>query len=68
MPNKPVALVPVAAIRVMPMVSAVVPSPAVAAVPASEAETPPSVVPEAAAVVPPAAPENSTLEVAVALV
>ena len=38
------------------------------AVPTSVAEMPPSVVAEVAAVVPPAAPENSTLEVAVALV
>ena len=37
-------------------------------VPTSEAETPPSVVVERAAVVPPAVPLNSTLEVAVALV
>jgi hypothetical protein len=45
-----------------------VPAPFAAAVPTSEAEVPPSVVPVTAAVTPPAAPENSTFEDAVALV
>ena len=47
---------------------AAVPAPSAAAVPTSGAEVPPSVVADVAAVVPPAAPENSTLEDAVALV
>src|SRR3954454_4563816 len=47
---------------------AAVPAPSAAATPTSVADVPPSVVARVAAVTPPAAPLNSTLEDAVALV
>src|SRR5690349_17792226 len=68
LPARPVAVVPLAAMSVMALVSAVEPSPAVAAVPVTEPIVPPSVVVAAAAVAPPAAPEYSTLLPATALV
>ena len=56
LPARPVAVVPLVAIRVMAPVRAVVPSPAVAPVLAKEPMVAPSVVVPVAAVVPPAAP------------
>ncbi|MET3361638.1 hypothetical protein ABIF60_003033 [Bradyrhizobium japonicum] len=64
---RPVAVVPLVAIRVMAPVRAVVPSPAVPAVPVKEPMVAPRVVVPLAAVVPPAAPLYTTLLLAVAL-
>ncbi|MGY3419902.1 hypothetical protein ACVWZW_000377 [Bradyrhizobium sp. F1.13.4] len=67
LPARPVAVVPLVAIRVMVPPSAVVPLPAVAPVLAKLPMVAPRVVVPLAAVVPPAVPLYSTLLLAVAL-